>query len=321
MFVDMPLEDLRTYRPERPEPAGFDAFWQRTLKETRAFPLDARFTAVDMGLDLFDTYDLEFSGFGGHRIRGWFLAPRGAGRPLPCVVRYLGYGGGRSLPHDWLLWPAAGYATLVMDPRGQTGPNRPGDTPDPVGSANPSVGGMMTRGVLDPDEYYFRRLYADAVRAVEAAREHAAVDPDRIVVEGNSQGGAQALAVAGLVQGLAAALVRVPFMAHIRRAVEVAEDGPYTELAAYFAGERLHIDTALDTLDHFDGLNFAARATVPALFGTGLADTITPASTGFAAYHHYAGPKDLRVWRFNGHEGGGVHHQADEVVFVRELFA
>ncbi|MFI9024405.1 acetylxylan esterase [Streptomyces sp. NPDC053560] len=321
MFVDMPLEDLRTYRPARPEPAGFDTFWQRTLKEARAFPLDARFTPVDVGLDLLDTYDLEFSGFGGHRVRGWFLVPRGAGRPLPCVVRYLGYGGGRSLPHDWLLWPAAGYATLVMDPRGQTGPNRSGDTPDPVGSDNPSVGGMMTRGVLDPDAYYFRRLYTDAVRAVEAAREHAAVDPDRIVVEGNSQGGAQALAVAGLVPGLAAALVRVPFMAHIRRAVEVAETGPYTELAAYFAGERLHIDAALDTLDHFDVLNFAARAEAPALFGTGLADTVTPASTGFAAYHHYAGPKDLRVWRFNGHEGGGTHHQADEIMFVRELFA
>lgn len=321
MFVDMPLDDLHAYRPASPEPPGFDAFWQRTLKEARDFDLDARFTPTDPGLDLLDTYDLEFSGFGGHRIRGWFLVPRGADGPLPCIVQFIGYGGGRSLPYDWLLWPTAGYASLVMDTRGQTGPGRPGATPDPVGSANPSVGGMMTRGVLDPDEYYYRRYFTDAVRAVEAARGHAAVDPERVVVEGGSQGGAAALAVAGLVPGLAGALVKVPFMTHIRRALEVADAGPYCELAEYFAGERTHIDTALDTLDHFDGLNFAARATAPALFATALRDPVTPASTGFAAHQHYAGEKDLRVWRFNGHEGGGVHHRADEIAFVRGLFS
>lgn len=160
---------------------GFDAFWRRTLDEAGAHDLDARFTEVDAGLTLLHTYDVTFSGFGGHRIRGWFLFPRAADGPLPCIVQYLGYGGGRGMVHDWLLWPSAGYATLVMDTRGQSGPNRPGDTPDPVGSGNPGVPGKMTQGLLDPDDYYYRRLFTDAVRAVEVARGHQAVDmrPDR----------------------------------------------------------------------------------------------------------------------------------------------
>lgn len=95
MFTDLPLDELHTYRPPRPEPAGFDAFWQRTLDEVRAHDLDARFTEVDTGLALLRTHDVTFSGFGGHRIRGWFLLPRAADGPLPCVVQYLGYGGGR----------------------------------------------------------------------------------------------------------------------------------------------------------------------------------------------------------------------------------
>lgn len=321
MFIDMPLDQLRTYRPPLPEPDGFDAFWQRTLEETGAHPLDARFTAIDAGLTLVRAYDLDFAGFGGHRVRGWLLVPSAAEGPLPCVVQYIGYGGGRLLPHNWLIWPAAGYATLVMDTRGQSGPDRPGDTPDPVGSANPSVSGMMTRGILDPDDYYYRRLFTDAVRAVRAARGHPAVDATRVVVAGGSQGGAMALAVAGLVRDLAGVLVHVPFMSHIRRAIEITDEGPYGELIRYFAGERAHVDRALNTLDHFDGLNFAARANAPAFFGTALRDPITPPSTGFAAYHHYAGPKDLRVWRFNSHEGGGVHHHAEEILFLRELFA
>ena len=40
-FFDMPLEELRTYKPERHEPADFDAFWQRTLDEARHHPLNA----------------------------------------------------------------------------------------------------------------------------------------------------------------------------------------------------------------------------------------------------------------------------------------
>ncbi|WP_336049535.1 acetylxylan esterase [Streptomyces sp. CA2R101] len=320
MFTDLPLDELRNYRPPRPEPPGFDAFWQRTLDEARDRDLDARFTEVDAGLARLRTHDVTFSGFGGHRIRGWFLFPRAAEGPLPCVVQYLGYGGGRGMVHDWLLWPSAGYATLVMDTRGQSGPNRPGDTPDPVGSGNPGVPGKMTQGLLHPEDYYYRRLFTDAVRAVEAARGHAAVDAGRIVVAGGSQGGAAALATAGLVPGLAGALIDVPFLTHVRRAVDLTDRGPYGELTRYFAGARGHIDTALHTLDHFDGLNFAARATTPALFGTALRDEVVPPSTGFAAYHHYAGEKELKVWRFNAHEGGGGEQRAAEIAFVRRLF-
>jgi cephalosporin-C deacetylase len=34
-------------------------------------------------------------------------------------------------------------------------------------------------------------------------------------------------------------------------------------------------------------------------------DPITPPSTVYAAYNAYDGEKQLSVWRYNGHEGGG----------------
>ncbi|GAA2314653.1 acetylxylan esterase [Streptomyces violaceusniger] len=320
MFIDLPLEQLRTYRPPLPEPDGFDAFWKRTLAEARTRELNAVFTEEDTGLARVHTYDVEFSGFGGHRIRGWLLAPRDVAGPLPCVVQYLGYNGGRGLPHNWLLWPSVGYAVFVMDSRGQGWvQHSPGVTPDPVGGTGPETPGKMTHGVLSPDDYYYRRLYTDAVRAVEAAREHPLVDPARIVVSGGSQGGALALAAAGLVPDLTAALVDVPFMTHIRRAVEITDADPYGELARFCAGQRELAERVFATLDHFDGLNFAARANAPALFSTALRDEITPTSCGFAAYHHYAGRKDLKVWSFNGHEGGGTHQQAEQIAYLRRL--
>jgi cephalosporin-C deacetylase len=101
------------------------------------------------------------------------------------VVQFLGYHGGRGVPLDWLVFPAAGYAQLVMDTRGQGD----GATADPDPGANPQVPGFLTRGIADRDAYYYRRVFVDAVRAVDAARGHPLVDPDRVVVAGGSQGG------------------------------------------------------------------------------------------------------------------------------------
>lgn len=316
MFVDQPLDQLRQYLPAPPDAPGFDDFWQNTLTETRKHDLDAVFTPVEVGLAKVACHDVTFSGFGGHRIRGWLLHPADADGPLPTVVQYIGYNGGRGRPHDWLLWPSAGWATLVMDSRGQGAGWRTGDTPDPAGGTGPSVSGRMTHGVLDPEDYYYRRLYTDGVRAVEAARSHPIVDPTMIVASGGSQGGAIAQAVSSLVPDLAHAFIDVPFMSHIKHAVEITEDDPYGEIGRFLSAQRHLVDRVFATLAYFDGVNFAVRNQTPALFSVGLRDGITPASTVFAEYNHHAGPKDLRVWQFNGHEGGDSAQVAEQLALV-----
>lgn len=322
MLFDLPLDQLKTYLPERPEPADFDAFWNRTLAEARAYPLEARFTAVETGLKLVDVYDVTFNGFGGQPIRGWFVLPAGAQTALPCIVEYIGYGGGRGLAHEWLGWAAAGYAHFIMDTRGQGSTWRVGDTPDPeMQGGNPQIPGFMTRGVLHPDTYYYRRVFTDAVRAVEAARSHTLVDKNRVAVSGGSQGGGIALAAAGLVPDLALAMPDVPFLCHYRRAVELVDSDPYNEIARFCKNHRGQIETVFNTLSYFDGMNFAARAQAKALFSVGLMDTICPPSTVFAAYNHYAGPKDIRVWQFNNHEGGEGFQGLEKLKFVNESFA
>jgi cephalosporin-C deacetylase len=189
MLFDLPLEQLYTYLPARIEPADFDMFWQQTLAETRQHPLNAVFTPVDLGLKLIESWDVTFNGYGGQPIKGWLHLPRHYPTPLGCVVEFIGYGGGRGLPIDWLLWSNAGYAHLVMDTRGQGSSWRQGDTGDlPTDGANPHYPGFMTQGILSPATYYYRRVFADGVRAVETALSHPAVDGERLAVLGGSQG-------------------------------------------------------------------------------------------------------------------------------------
>jgi cephalosporin-C deacetylase len=318
MLVDLPLAELERYRPERVEEPDFDAFWRETIAEARAGAWAPRFESVEAGLTTVDTWDVTFSGYGGQPIRGWFLAPRGRAGPLPTVVQYLGYGDGRGLVHDRLLWSATGYAHLVMDTRGQgSDGGQPGDTGDaePEGSS-PSFPGFLTRGVLDPRTHFYRRVFTDAVLAIDAARAHEAVDPARTIVFGGSQGGGIALAAAGLEPTLRAALVDVPFLCHYRRAVELTNDHPYGELAKYLRIHRTRVDTILRTLSYVDAVNHAARATAPAIFSVGLMDAICPPSTVYAAYNHYAGEKQITVWPFAGHEGGGSNQHTERLAFL-----
>ena len=318
-FIDMPLDQLRAYLPEREEPADFDSFWKTTLKDTRRHDLDPVFTPIDIGLAALETYDVSFSGYAGQRIKGWLNLPRGRTGRVPCVVEFIGYGGGRGFPSDWLLWSAAGYAHLVMDTRGQGSAWIKGDTadPEPEGS-NPHFPGFMTRGVLHPETYYYRRVFSDGVRAVEAARAHEAIDPERIVVTGGSQGGGITIAVAALAENVVAAMPDVPFLCHYRHATELVDSHPYAEISRYLASHRDKVEQVFATLAYFDGVNLAARATTHALFSVGLMDEICPPSTVYAAYNHWQGEKDIRVYRYNHHEGGGTYQNLEKLAFLRQ---
>jgi cephalosporin-C deacetylase len=312
---DLPLDELRRYRPNVAVPDDLDEFWRETLAQARKYDLAARFTPVDTGLVAVETFDVTFGGYGGSPVRGWLHLPAQRGGPLPAVVEYVGYGGGRGLPHERLFWSAAGYAHLVMDTRGQGSGWSVGHTPDiEVGNApgagvasgaGPAHPGYLTRGILDPKTYYYRRVFTDAVRAVEAVRVHPAVDPTRVLVTGRSQGGGIAIAVAALVDDLLGVLPDLPFLCDFRRATSIVDTHPYAELVGYLKVHRDQVEPVFRTLSYFDGAVLARRATAPALFSVALMDDICPPSTVFAAYHHYgATDKDIVVYPYNEHEGG-----------------
>jgi cephalosporin-C deacetylase len=322
MLFDMPLEQLRIYLPDRREPDDFDTFWQGTLADARRHPLKTIYEPVDLGLRTIDTYDVTFNGYGQQPVKAWLMVPAGIQQPLPCVVEYIGYGGGRGFPTDWLVWSAAGYAHLVVDTRGQGSAWQQGDTPDPEpDGSNPHYPGFMTRGVLNPRTYYYRRVFTDAVRAIDAAKTHPAVDDDRIAATGVSQGGGITLAVAGLEPGVSVVMPDVPFLCHYQRATEITDASPYSEISKYCQIHRDKVDMVFETLSYFDGVNFSARSRAHALFSVGLMDLVCPPSTVFAAYNHFAGPKDIRVYRYNYHEGGAGFQIVEKIKFLDNLWA
>lgn len=316
MLTDLSLDELEAYRPELPEPEGFRAFWNTQLEAARTYPLEVQRSAVRTRLQTVEVHDLRFPGYGGSPVAAWLLLPTHRDGPLPTVVEFASYGGGRGLPHDRLVWSAAGYAHLVMDTRGQGSSSKEGVTPDPQDGGSPAAPGYLTRGVLDPRTAYLTRLYVDVARAVEAARTLEEVDASRLATAGISQGGGLAVVAAHLAGPVSAVISAVPFLAHIRRAVDLTDESPYAELAAYCAAHPDHVDRVFATLALHDVVHHARHVTAPTLFTTGLSDTVCPPSTVYAAAHHHGGESRVLAYPFAGHEGGGAHRVREELEFA-----
>ena len=319
-LFDLPLDELQAYRPARDEQDDFDTFWQATLRDSRSRRWPARFGPAYPMLRALEVYDVTFAGFAGQPIKAWLILPRHRAGRLPVVIEYIGYGGGRGLPSFWLTWAAAGYANLVMDTRGQGSAWMPGDTPDHDDAGfEPEVAGFLTRGISHPQRAYYRRVFTDAVMAIAAAREHPAIDPDQVILAGGSQGGGIALAATALDGSAVASCIDVPFLCHFRRATQITDEAPYNEVSQYLSVHRTKVEQVFRTLSYVDGMNFAPRATTPALFSVGLMDLVCPPSTVFAAYNHYGGPKDITIWPWNGHEAGTVQQVITRIEYLAGL--
>jgi cephalosporin-C deacetylase len=319
MLIGQDRKSLEALKVEFSAQMDFKSFWEHTLRDF--LPAEPEFTLTPLvtPMTLVRVFDISAKGYNGDLIRGWFLEPQDGSQETPCVVFFDGYGGGRGLPHEWLFWVNVGYRVLVMDTRGQGGGFRLSDTPDGPYPNGPQSPGFMTRGILNKNDYYYRRVYTDAVAFVALAQQLPGVSQNHIIVAGGSQGGGIALAAASLSPHVFAVLADVPFLCHFKRATEMVDTYPYQEIAQFCRIHRDKIDVVFETLSYFDNLNLVQWATAPALFSIGMHDPICPADTIFAARNNYAGPTTTSIYEYNTHEGGSVAHQLVQAEWIADL--
>ena len=306
MLIDLPLDELRTYSPDLAEPPEFDHFWRATLAEVANHPLAATFEPVD------DTIYTPRRRVRRQLRRLWRADDQGLAvaarrRVVAAALRrefhtaMAADGRCRSIISD--RSPRAA-STLSWTRAAQGSSGSPGNTPGRrrLRAALPRLHDQRDRN--RPQTYYYRRVFTDAVRAVEAACAWPQVDAERVAVAGTSQGGGIALAVAGLVSDRVRALVAdVPFLCHFRRATEITDNPPYAEIKQYLACHRDRVDDVFGTLAYFDGVHFASRVQARSRFSVGLMDATCPPSTVFAAYNARVGGENdsgVRVQRARG---------------------
>lgn len=317
MRVDMPLVELQKYRPPLTREPEFDAFWEKTRREAEPVPLDPVLEKTEFPVDGVDVYQVTYRGFGDVRVRAWYLEPQERyrrGRLLPGLALFHGYNWGTGPSQEAFFWALQGYAVVAPSCRGQGPHTEEGESP------SGGTPGWMTKGILDPDTYYYRAVYMDSVRALDFLVSRELVDAGRLGVTGGSQGGALTLAVAALDDRPRAAMADVPFLCCFPRSVEMHSAGPFQELVQFFMRWPEHEERAMQTLSYFDCMNLADRIQCPTLVSVALQDTICPPSGIYAALNRMTCPLTVAHYSWNGHEGHYSHFYK-KLSFAREHLA
>ena len=301
--IDMPLEQLRQYKPTLYRQEDFQAFWDSTLTASDKQPLNAELIPYDLHARGLECFAVRFDGFGGGRLAGWYLRPDSRGK-FPGLCVYHGYSGRAPRPLDLLHYAAQGICVLSLDCRGQNGQSQ-----DTAVYPEGHQMGWMTTGIRDPRAYYYRYVYTDAVRALELLAHREEVDPARLALTGVSQGGGLTLAVAALSRKPVLALPDIPFLCDFRRAISITPAGPYPEIAAFLKSFPHLYDQVLRTLSYFDNLNLAPWITCRTVVSNGLWDDICPPSSIYAAYNHITAEKQMEIYPFHKHEVAYEHNE------------
>lgn len=298
------VEDLLKYSGISPKPDDFDAYWERALKELDAQPLDYELVEADFQTPLADCYHLYFTGVGGARVHAKFAKPKQLpSEKGPGLALFHGYHSGSGDWSDKASYAAHGITVIAMDCRGQGGLSE-----DNLITKGTTLKGHIIRGIdeEDPDKLYYRNVFLDLVQSVRILMSMDQVNEEKIAVHGCSQGGALTVACAALEPRVSLAIPVYPFLTDYKKAWEMEiTSSAYEEIAYYFRFmDPLHQrqDEVFNKLGYIDIQNLADRIRARVVFVTGLADTVCPPYTQFAAYNKIKSEKELVVYHEYGHE-------------------
>lgn len=295
-FVAEKEQELKGKVIAQTKKEDFESFWQEQVAKMRAVPLQVKRKKLETNYrKTFTTWEISYNTHDDTWIDAWFTYPANATGKLPCVVYY--HGG--SLQKELNLNIAAtGVAVFAMDVRGQGGTS----IDRGVYHSGDLNGALMTRGVLDREDFYMRNIYLDAVRAVDVVATLDEVDPERIITYGGSQGGALSITASALSGKSKRCYTNETSYCCIKQRI-LAGSRIFGSTNGYLKKYPEHTDQVFDVVTYFDVNNMVSLLKVPTLFSLGLADDVCLPHFVYSAYHHAACEKELMIMPFTPHCG------------------
>ena len=282
------MVDPHKFKPGTKSPKGFNAYWEQERKELRALPMDVKFGRNESADFVNVCFDTEINCTGTKPARGYFARPlKAAPRSLPIVV--LVHAAGvkgewcKSKPEEALRYAKMGKGALVFDLNAHGMLN---GQPDEY--YNQLEAGELKdyyfQGLENKDDFYFRGMYLRLMRTLDFITTLPEWDGKRILVIGESQGGGQALAAAGLDERVGAVVATVPAMCDWGGTL-VGRKGGWPQPFTY-PGDR---EKMKKTLPYFDTAHLIRTSKATILVEIGLIDDTCPPTSIYAAVNQAKG--------------------------------
>ena len=315
------------FRAGYEEPADLMAYWDNLKAQLKALPMQVKTTPLTVPQQYQDKYtceDVEINCLGPAPMRAYVAKPVGAKeKSLPIIIlcRAAGVKGDwcRCSVNECVGNSALGNGALSLDLNAHGMLNGQSD----------DYYKMLEDGLLnkyweynaaDRETYYFRGMYLRVLRAIEYMTSLPEWDGRRLLVIGESQGGGQAVAAAGLDPRVSAVVLNVPAMQDLGGARKERLSGWPQPIENHQDLSSAQLD---NTLPYFDGSQLIRHTKAEIFCEIGLIDTTCPPSAVFSSLNNAKGKKTVKCVPYRTHawpSGDLRPHWEENYLHPREAF-
>jgi len=266
------------------EPADFDAFWTRVIREELdpVEPVPVYMQEFHCGDPGDIVYDVRIACPGKNPVSGYLRMPRNAAEhSLPVTVTYMGYGVGTA----GIPLKSTGITFAVNQHGLQNG--QPVSYYKKLAETEYAGFGFSREENKNPDTVYFKHMVLRALQALRYCRTLPQWDGKNLTVCGGSMGAFQAVSAAAWDHGVTKLEAHIPWMCDL-----------WGVKAGKLAGWRPECDPGIA---YYDTASMGARVTCETAVFAGLGDYICPPSGVTALYHNIKGRKTLTMHQNRTH--------------------
>lgn len=291
-------------------PKDFDAYWTNEKQQLQALPMKVKKEPVSNAEDGFECWDMEINCTGPKPARGYFAKPENAKEKSLPIVLYVHAAGVKgswclSRPDEALKYAKMGNGALAFDLNAHGMLNgQPQEYYDALEEGE--LKNYWQLGVESRDTYYFKGMYLRLIRTLDFLTSQPEWDGKRILVLGESQGGGQALAAAGLDQRVSAVVATVPAMSGMISHLENAIGG-WPNPVSFDADQK----AVLATVPYFDTAHLLKGSKATIVAEIGLIDITCPSYAIYSAVNQAAGNKIIHAVPYRGHHLDQHQYQHD----------
>ena len=293
------------FRAGYEEPADLMPYWDNLKKQLKALPMQVKTVPLEVPQQYQGKYicqDVEINCLGPAPVRAYMAKPAGAKKkslPIIILCRAAGVSGNwcRCSVGECVGNAALGNGALSLDINAHGMLN--GQSDDYYRMLE---GGLLRNyyehNAADRETYYFRGMYLRLLRAIEYMTRQPEWDGRRILVIGESQGGGQAVAAAGLDPRVSCVVLNVPAMQDLGGARKGRRSGWPQPIENHPNLSAAQLDA---TLPYFDGALLIRHSQAEIYCEMGLIDTTCPPSAVWSSLNNAPGKKTVNCVPFRTH--------------------
>lgn len=293
------------FRPGYEEPADLMPYWDNLKKQLKALPMQVKAVPLDVPQQYQGKYtcqDVEINCLGPAPVRAYMAKPTEAKKkslPIIILCRAAGVSGNwcRCSVSECVGNAALGNGALSLDINAHGMLNGQSDDFYRMLEGR-QLRNYYEHNAADRETYYFRGMYLRLLRAIEYMTRQPEWDGRRILVIGESQGGGQAVAAAGLDPRVSAIVLNVPAMQDLGGARKGRRSGWPQPIENHPNLTSAQLDA---TLPYFDGALLVSHSRAEIYCEMGLIDTTCPPSAVWSSLNNAPGKKTVNCVPYRTH--------------------